>query len=50
MKNKHTGGSFFDDVKKWEQEDPEFRQKVEAHIEKRKLAAMAILTKKPRSL
>jgi len=40
MNKKHIGGSFFDDVKKWEEADPGFRERVNANIEKRKLAAM----------
>jgi DNA-binding XRE family transcriptional regulator len=40
MNKKHMGGSFFDDVKKWEEADPAFRQRVNEAVEKRKLAAM----------
>jgi len=37
---KHIGDSFFDDVKKWEGSDPDFRENVNENIEKRMLAAM----------
>jgi DNA-binding XRE family transcriptional regulator len=40
MNKKHIGGSFFDDVKKWEERDPDFRRRVNEAVEKRKLAAM----------
>ena len=40
MNKKHVGGSFFDDVKKWETADPGFRERVNENIEKRMLAAM----------
>jgi DNA-binding XRE family transcriptional regulator len=40
MKNKHIGSSFFDDVKKWEKEQPAFRKKVNEYVEKEKLAQM----------
>ena len=40
MNKKHIGGSFFDDVKKWEEADPGFRERVNENIEKRMLAAM----------
>lgn len=40
MNKKHIGSSFFDDVKKWERESPEFREQVQEQIEKRKLAEM----------
>lgn len=40
MNKKHIGGSFFDDVKKWEKEDTDFRVRVNEHIEKRMLAVM----------
>jgi DNA-binding XRE family transcriptional regulator len=40
MKNKHVGGSFLDDVEKWEKQSPAFKRKVDEHIEKRKLALM----------
>lgn len=40
MNKKHIGSSFFEDVKKREKEDPSFRERVNEHIEKRKLAAM----------
>lgn len=40
MNKKHIGGSFFDDVEKWEKQSPDFKRKVAEHIEKRKLALM----------
>ena len=40
MNKKHIGSSFFDDVKKWEKEDPTFRKKVDEYVEKAKLAKM----------
>lgn len=40
MNKKHIGNSVFDDIKKWEAEDPDFRRRVNEQIEKRKLAAM----------
>ena len=40
MNKEHLGGSFLDDVKKWEKKHPDFKQRVQEHIEKRKLAAM----------
>ena len=40
MNKKHIGSSFFDDVKKWEEADPGFRERVNENIEKRMLAAM----------
>jgi DNA-binding XRE family transcriptional regulator len=38
MNKKHLGASFFEDVKKWEKEDPAFRKKVDEYIEKKKIA------------
>jgi DNA-binding XRE family transcriptional regulator len=40
MNRKYIGSSFFDDVKRWEKEDPTFRKAVDEHIEKAKLAKM----------
>ena len=40
MNKKHIGSSVLDDISKWEKEDPDFRLRVQEHIEKRKLAAM----------
>jgi DNA-binding XRE family transcriptional regulator len=40
MNRKHIGSSFFDDVKRWEKEDPTFRKKVDEYVEKAKLAKM----------
>ena len=40
MNNKHIGSPFFDDVAKWENEDPTFRAKVDEFIGKKKLAVM----------
>lgn len=40
MNKKHIGGSFLEDVKKWEEADPDFRRRVNEQVEKRKLAAM----------
>jgi|WetSurMetagenome_2_1015567.scaffolds.fasta_scaffold1254200_2 DNA-binding XRE family transcriptional regulator len=40
MNRKHIGSSFFDDVKRWEKEDPTFRKAVDEHIEKTQLAKM----------
>jgi DNA-binding XRE family transcriptional regulator len=40
MNRKHVGSSFFDDVKRWEKEDPTFRKAVDEHVEKAKLAKM----------
>jgi DNA-binding XRE family transcriptional regulator len=40
MTRKHIGSSVFDDVKKWENQDPGFRKKVEEYVEKVKLAKM----------
>jgi DNA-binding XRE family transcriptional regulator len=40
MNKKYIGSSFFDDVKRWEKEDPTFRKAVDEHIEKAKLAKM----------
>jgi hypothetical protein len=37
MNNNYVGSSFFDDVKKWEKEDPTFRQSVDEYVEKEKL-------------
>jgi DNA-binding XRE family transcriptional regulator len=40
MNKKHIGGSFFEDVEKWEKQSPAFKRKVDEHVEKRKLALM----------
>ena len=40
MNKKHIGASFFDDVKRWEKDNPTFRKAVDEHIEKVKLAEM----------
>jgi DNA-binding XRE family transcriptional regulator len=40
VNKKHIGGSFFNDVKQWEKEEPTFRKAVNEHIEKQKLAFM----------
>ena len=40
MNKKHIGGSFLEDVERWEKQNPDFKRKAQEHIEKRKLALM----------
>ena len=40
MNKKHFGRSFFDDVKEWEDKNPDFRRRVNEAVVKRKRATV----------